>query len=154
MAIKYKLFQIMKEGAADQGKWRARIVYQNTVDLAMLAEHMHNHNTPFSTGAIKGILSDMTRCIVELVAQGYVVDIEGFARFKPKIVSTGTEKFEDFGIGKNVKNLKMTCQAKKSYANSWLKSSNTASTLSKRELKNPIVVEMLPLNKRVLTKQP
>lgn len=152
MAIRYKLFQIMKEGATDQGKWRARIVYQNTVDLDMLAEHMHNHNTPFSTGAIKGILSDMTRCIVELVAQGYVVDIEGFARFKPKIVCSGVERFEDFKIVQNVKNVKMTCRAKQSYANNWLKSTSTVNSGSKRELKNPIAVTMIPLNTRVLHK--
>ena len=57
------------------GKYYARPVVTQTVDLNGLAEHMTEHNTGFSPGATKGLLTDMVKCIKELVLQGLAVKI-------------------------------------------------------------------------------
>jgi hypothetical protein len=48
---------------------------------------MANHNTPFSPGAIKGMLTDMVICIKELLLDGKAVKIDDLAIFKVSIVS-------------------------------------------------------------------
>ena len=111
----------MKSGNADvKGMWRARLVYEGTKSLADVAEHMHNHNTPYSQGAIQGILTDMVNCIIELTAQGYIIDIPNFARFKAKIKAKGVEKLTDFKVNTCVKNVVMTVRAKQNYNKAWM----------------------------------
>lgn len=111
----------MKSGGADvKGMWRARLVYEGTKSLADVAEHMHNHNTPYSTGAIQGILTDMVHCIIELTAQGYIIDIPNFARFKAKIKAKGVEDLTKFKVNTCVKQVVMTVRAKQTYNSSWL----------------------------------
>ncbi|MFQ9100189.1 MAG: hypothetical protein ACLR50_15340 [Segatella copri] len=45
------------------GKYYAYPVITQTVGIDGLAEHMASHNTPFSKGAIKGMITDMVSCI-------------------------------------------------------------------------------------------
>ena len=47
------------------GKYYAYPVITQTVGIDGLAEHMASHNTPFSKGAIKGMITDMVSCIKE-----------------------------------------------------------------------------------------
>lgn len=64
--IRYKKYQNKNEkNVTTFNKWYARAVCEETVDIAALAEHMSTHNTPFSTGAIHGMLKDMVNCIKE-----------------------------------------------------------------------------------------
>ena len=57
------------------GKYYAYPVITQTVDIDGLAGHMASHNTPFSKGAIKGMITDMVSCIKELTLQGIAVNI-------------------------------------------------------------------------------
>ena len=57
------------------GKYYARPVVTETIGIDKLAEHMASHNTPFSKGAIKGLLTDMVSCVKELVLQNKAVNI-------------------------------------------------------------------------------
>lgn len=57
------------------GKYYARPVVTETIGIDELAEHMASHNTPFSKGAIKGLLTDMVSCVKELVLQNKAVSI-------------------------------------------------------------------------------
>ena len=63
------------------GKYYAYPVLTQTVDIDGLAEHMASHNTPFSKGAIKGMITDMVSCIKELTLQGIAVKIDDLAIF-------------------------------------------------------------------------
>ena len=68
--ILYVLKQNKNSKSAAFGKWFAFPVIEETIDLDALAEHMSNHNTPYSKGAIKGMLTDMVGCIKELLLEG------------------------------------------------------------------------------------
>ena len=64
--IRYILNQIKIKSSKAFGQWIAKPVVEETVNLDKLAEHMSDHNSPYSKGAIKGILTDMVTCIKEL----------------------------------------------------------------------------------------
>lgn len=57
--IRYKIYQNQQKKGVNAGKWFARAVSDETFDLAKLAEHMSKHNSPYSSGVIKGVLTDM-----------------------------------------------------------------------------------------------
>ena len=87
MSIYYKLYQNKRKGSTTKDKWYARsAVMGKTVSLEDLAEHMAQHNTPYSEGVIKGVLTDMITCIRELVLEGKAVKI-------PNLKEDKTEKF-------------------------------------------------------------
>ena len=67
-----------------------------TVSLEDLAEHMAQHNSPYSEGVIKGVLTDMVNCIRELVLEGKAVKIPNLAIFSAGIQTKGAEKPTEF----------------------------------------------------------
>ena len=77
--IRYKIYQNQQKKGVNAGKWFARAVSDETFDLAKLAEHMSKHNSPYSGGVIKGVLSDMVDCIKELLLDGKCVKIDDLA---------------------------------------------------------------------------
>lgn len=80
--ILYTLKKYVNEKlSAAYGKFFAYPVVTQTYGLDELAEHMESHNTPFSKGAIKGMLTDMVSCVRELVLQGIAVKIPDLAIF-------------------------------------------------------------------------
>ncbi|MBQ7512682.1 MAG: DNA-binding protein [Prevotella sp.] len=87
-------------------------VIEETVDLDGLAEHMANHNTPFSRGAIKGMLTDMVACTKELLLEGKNVKIADLAIFSIGIKNRGgAEKESDFSTSANIRGVKFRARA-------------------------------------------
>lgn len=74
--IRYKKYQNQTKSTPLSGKWLARAVADETLDTRALAEHMAKHNTPYSQGAIHGVLKDMTSCIKELLLDGKNVKLD------------------------------------------------------------------------------
>jgi predicted histone-like DNA-binding protein len=109
--INYKLYQNSTQGSKSFGKWYCRAVVNRTFGVADLAEHMARHNTPFSAGSIKGILTDAVSCIKELVMDGTAVKLDDLAIFSIGIRSTGADKAEDFNVEKNVKDVHLRARA-------------------------------------------
>ena len=89
-------------------KWYPRVVVEETIGLEELSEHMASHNTPFSKGAIKGILTDAVACTRELLLLGKNVKFPDLAIFSVGLrVNSGAESPEDFSVTKNVAGLKL-----------------------------------------------
>ena len=82
-----------------------RVEKKETYDLAKLAEHMHNHNSPYSAGVILGILKDMVSCIRELCLEGNQVKIADLAIFSVQVASKGAKSFLAYDIAKHVKDV-------------------------------------------------
>lgn len=90
------------------GKYYAYPVITQTVDIDGLAEHMASHNTPFSKGAIKGMITDMVSCIKELTLQGIAVKIDDLAIFSIGIKNkVGAKSEKEFSIAKNIEGYKL-----------------------------------------------
>lgn len=110
--IRYKKYQNQTKSTPLSGKWLARAVADETLDTRALAEHMAKHNTPYSQGAIHGVLKDMTSCIKELLLDGKNVKLDDLAIFSVGIVSRkGAASADAFTLADNVKGLKLRARA-------------------------------------------
>ena len=93
-------------------KWYPRVVADETIGLDELAEHMASHNTPFSKGAIKGILTDAVVCTKELLLLGKNVKFPDLAIFSIGLkVKEGAPTKEDFTVAKYISGLKLRARA-------------------------------------------
>ena len=116
-------------GPLTKGAFYAFPVITETVDLDGLAEHMANHNTPYSKGAIKGVLTDMVSCIRELVLQGIAVKIPDLAIFSIGIKNkNGADKEEDFDVNYNIEGVKLRARGTGEFSSQQI---NLAATLKK-----------------------
>lgn len=94
------------------GKVYARPVVTQTINLDGLAEHMSEHNTGFSPGSVKGLLTDMVRCIKELVLKGIAVKIDDLAIFSIGLrTKSGADSKDDFSVAKNISGVKLRARA-------------------------------------------
>ena len=110
--ILYILRKNTNPKSAAFGKHFAYPVIEETIELDGLAEHMSNHNTPYSKGAIKGMLTDMVGCIKELLLEGKNVKIADLAIFSLGIKNNGGAASEEvFSVSKNIKGVKLRARA-------------------------------------------
>ena len=110
--IRYILKQNKNKKSNAFGKYYAYPVIEETVGLDALADHMSNHNTPFSKGAITGMLTDMVECIKELLLEGKNVKLPDLAIFSIGIKNDGgAEDSEEFSVSKNIKSVKLRARA-------------------------------------------
>ena len=110
--IRYILKQNKNKKSNAFGKYYAYPVIEETVGLDALADHMSNHNTPFSKGAITGMLTDMVECIKELLLEGKNVKLPDLAIFSIGIKNdSGAEDSEEFSVSKNIKSVKLRARA-------------------------------------------
>jgi predicted histone-like DNA-binding protein len=110
--ILYVLKKNKNSKSAAYGKYFAYPVIEETVTLDGLAEHMASHNTPYSKGAIKGMLTDMVSCIKELLLEGKNVKIADLAIFSLGIKNNGGAVSEElFTVSKNIKGVKLRARA-------------------------------------------
>ena len=109
--IRYKIYQNQQKKGLNAGKWFARAVSDETFDLAKLAEHMSKHNSPYSGGVIKGVLSDMVDCIKELLLDGKCVKIDDLAIFGVGIRSKAADTLEECSLEKNISGMRLKARA-------------------------------------------
>ena len=110
--VRYILKQIKITGNKCFGKWFAKNVVEETIDLDGLAEHMSHHHSPYSKGVIKGLLTDMIGCIKELLLEGKNVKIDDLAIFSLGIKNKEMAvKEDDFTVSKNIGGVKLKARA-------------------------------------------
>ena len=115
--ILYKLVKNNnKKFPGTYGKYYARPAVTATISIDQLAEHMSSHNTPFSAGAVRGILTDMVKCVKELVLSGYSVKIDDLAIFS---IGIRPKKGADT-VAKNIEGVKLRARATGKLTNSRL----------------------------------
>ena len=114
MSVFYRKYQNKNPHGSSYGKWFARAVtIGKTVNVDELAKHMSEHNTPYSKGAIKGVLTDMIGCIRELMLEGKAVKLDGLAIFSAgiKTKKKGAPTSEDFSTTKHIDSVYMRARA-------------------------------------------
>ena len=129
--IELNVYKNTDSTSAQYGKAYARVDYKEQFDVNKLAKHMAEHNTPFSEGTIRGILTDMVKCIRELTLNGNTVKIENLAIFKASVKSNACSRYgvmratigaktvrvggQTVETGNAVKSLKLLAQATGEY---------------------------------------
>ena len=105
MAIYLQPYKNTNKKSQYYGSYYYHVVNLETVDLDALAKHMASHNTPFSQGAIRGVLKDMVDCIKELMLDGKKVKLGDLAIFSIGTRSKPAESEETLSPNTNVKGL-------------------------------------------------
>lgn len=110
------LFKLVKNNNKNiekaYGKVYARPVVTQTIGISELAEHLCSHNTGFSAGATQGLLTDMVKCIKELVLQGLAVKIDDLAIFSIGLkTKKGADSEDDFSVAKNIEGVRLRARA-------------------------------------------
>ena len=72
---------------AGYGKYYPKAVEKETITLRGLAKHMAEHQCVYSRDIIEGVLIKMASCMIELIAQGNPVKIDGLGIFTPTVES-------------------------------------------------------------------
>ena len=70
------------------GKLYAELDTNKTLSLRGLAKHIADHGSIYTRDVITGVLTKLSECIPELVAQGQPVKIEGLGTFYPTAESS------------------------------------------------------------------
>lgn len=111
--IRIVLYQNTNQKIAEAcGKWFPRVVSDETIGLEELAAHMASHNTPYSKGAILGMLTDAAACTKELLLLGKNVKFADIAIFSLGLkVKGGAPTKEDFNVTKYILGLKLRARA-------------------------------------------
>ena len=121
--LKFQIYQSQLKGTSAYGKYFARIVTDQSLDIDGLATHMADHNTPFSRGTIKGILEDAVGCIKELLLDGKRVQLDNLVSFGLGIEHImGAETADLFSVQRNVKSVKLIAQGIGTFSKSTLTS--------------------------------
>ena len=111
--IRIVLYQNTNQKIAEAcGKWFPRVVSDETIGLEELAAHMASHNTPYSKGAILGMLIDAAACTKELLLLGKNVKFADIAIFSLGLkVKGGAPTKENYNVGKYILGLKLRARA-------------------------------------------
>lgn len=95
-----------KPGDADSPKKiYASIQSDETVSLSSLAQHMSEHNTPFSAGTILGVLRDFVSCVTELLRQGYSITIDDLAKIYLTATCKPSDTVQEFNPAQDITRL-------------------------------------------------
>ena len=110
MAVLLKRYKNNNSSSTSYGKYYYHTYSLHTVDLEGLADHMANHNSPYSKGCIAGVLKDMCNCIKELLLDGKKVKIDDLCLFSLGIKSGSEANIEDMTVSSLVKHLYINAQ--------------------------------------------
>ena len=91
--LELNLYKNNDANSQNYGKAYCRVDQKETYTIEKLAEHMAEHNTPFSKGTIDGILTDAVNCIRELCLNGNTVKIDNLAIFMCSVESNPMSRY-------------------------------------------------------------
>ena len=85
-----------KEAAA---KAYAKAQVSEVMSFRQFAEHIADHGG-YTRGKVKGVLSDMCQCLVEMLLEGKKVQLDELGDFSISLKSEGAESSEEFTAAK------------------------------------------------------
>ena len=119
--IKYKKKAIKVAGHADQKKIIGVTVPDRTVSFDDFITHIANHNSPYSRGVIKGVMTDAFDCLKELVLDGKNVRLSDLGLFSVGITGKSAETLADWTVQQNVTGVHLVVRNTKTWANAALR---------------------------------
>ena len=122
--IRYKLYQ-WKDNRDPESvpMWHARSAKGTTVEFEDLVDHMSAHNSPYSRGVIKGVLTDMLSCVKELVLDSKSVRLGDLGLFSIGIRSKGALTSKDWKVATHLRGVTLNVRNTKTWSNAELRNS-------------------------------
>ena len=108
LIMSYVLRKFKNARSSANNRWFAYVNKAGTLSTRGLAQHMIEHGMIGNRAEVQAILTKLSECIPELVAQGYGVKLDGIGIFYPTIanVKGGAETVADFNLTQNVKGVR------------------------------------------------
>lgn len=100
MALNFKIYQSKREGTTN-GKYYARALHTNTIDLDGLAIIMQN-NCTLKRSDIKAVLTELVEVMTNQLQDSKRVKIDGFGTFKLGITTKPATTAASFTAAKNI----------------------------------------------------
>ena len=76
---------------------------RQTIGMAALAKHIHEHNSNYSAGTIAGVITDLVECMKEVLLAGNFVKLDGFATIGYTYSSEGVDDANSFNPSTHIK---------------------------------------------------
>ena len=86
------------------------------LDLDKFSKHIADHNSPFSKGTVKGILTDAVSCLREQMLAGNKVTLGDLGSFYPELQTEGAVTTDDF-TAENIKAVNICWLPSKEFKN-------------------------------------
>ena len=86
------------------------------LDLDKFAEHISAHNSPFSKGVVKGILTDAVACLREMMLEGKRVCLGDLGTFGVELATEGARTVDEFTLN-NIKEVNVRWSPGKKFKN-------------------------------------
>ena len=102
MAILCKLYQDNRETSAYKGKWYARAICVNSIDLDGIADKIQE-NVSVKRSDVYAVLIEMVNVMSDSLKNSVSVKVNGIGIFRPSIQTSPADTAADFSFGKNVK---------------------------------------------------
>ena len=97
----YRLYQNNRKNSEFSGKWYARAVYTNEIDLDGVAELIQRNTTAKKADCL-AVLTEMVEVIRDQIQSSHVVNINGLGRFKIGLHTAPANTAADFSVQENV----------------------------------------------------
>ena len=104
----------------EQTKWYGRTAPDRTVEFEDFITHMSEHNSPYSRGVIRGVLTDMLDCLKEMVLDGRNVRFGDLGLFSLSMSSEGADTRENWTAAQ-VKGVRLIVRNTKTWSNAELR---------------------------------
>lgn len=101
MALKFKLYKSNRKGET-QGKWYARAMHDETVDIDALAEIMQA-NCTVKASDIVAVLRELVETMTRELQSSKRVKINGFGTFKVGISSKGADSADEYKASTHIR---------------------------------------------------
>ena len=108
LIMSYVLRKFKNVRSSANNRWFAYVNRTGTLSTRGLAQHMIEHGLIGNRAEVEAVLTKLSECIPELVAQGYGVKLDSIGIFYPSIanVKGGAESPAEFNITQNVKGVR------------------------------------------------
>ena len=108
LIMSYVLRKFKNARSSANNRWFAYVNKAGTLSTRGLAQHMIEHGMIGNRAEVQAMLTKLSECIPELVAQGYGVKLDGIGIFYPTIanVKGGAESPAEFNLSTNVKGVR------------------------------------------------
>ena len=113
LIMSYVLKKFKNARSSANNRWFAYVNKPGTLSTRGLAQHMIEHGLIGNRAEVEAILTKLSECIPELVAQGYGVKLEGIGIFYPTIANKkgGAASPALFSIQKNIEGVRFNFRA-------------------------------------------
>lgn len=102
MAIKYRLYQNNnKSNETAYGKWYARAVHEDTVDIDDLADQIEA-NVSVKRSDVLGVIAELIEVMTLALQAGHKVKLNRFGTFKIGLTSRGVENIDDYNASSDI----------------------------------------------------